>query len=83
MRECARPYPVRLLRRDRVFETLDSDRALRTKVAGDFDGTLPHLLVGEVFGEEHFGDVLTGSPVFREGISEGLILSPVRHTLRL
>jgi hypothetical protein len=83
VRQSARPNTVGLFRRDRVFETLEADGAFGAQVAGNLYRTIPHLFVSEIFREEHLGDILTEGTVLGDSVREGLILSPVRHTIRL
>ena len=85
MWEGAGPDTVGLLRFDSVGETLGQQRAPSTQRFRGSDRVLPCVWVGEVFGEENVGDVLTRHTTdFDNGCTEvAVALSPVAHTVKV
>ena len=79
------PDSVRFLRFDSVGETLDQQRALFTQRFCRSDRIFPGAWIGEVFGEENVGDVLTWHTTdFDYGRTEvAVALSPVAHTVKV
>ena len=85
MRKCASPNTVGFLGFDSVGETLDQQRALFAQRFRGSDRVLPGVFVGEVFGEENVGDVLTWHTTdFDYGCVEvAVALSPVAHKVKV
>jgi hypothetical protein len=83
--EGAGPDTVRFLRFDSVGETLGQQRAPSTQGFRGSDRVLPCIRVGEIFGEENVGDVLTRNTTdFDNGCTEvAVALSPVAHTVKV
>jgi hypothetical protein len=77
--ESPSPNAVTFLTLDSVGETFGFDRAGRANTFRSFDGNLPGLGIGVVFGPKDFRDLLTTnttSPVYRLGkLAVGQVLS--------
>lgn len=85
MWEGACPDSVGFLCFDSVGETLGQERALFAQCFGGSDRIFPGGWVGEVFGEENVGDVLTWHTTdFENGcVQVAVALSPVAHTVKV
>lgn len=85
MGKCASPDTVGFLGFDSVGETLSQQRAFGTEGFGGSDRVLSGRLVGEIFGEENLGDILTGDTtgfVYQCG-KFAVGLSPVGHRVNV
>ena len=85
MWEGACPDSIRLLRFNSVGETLNQQRALFAQRFRGSDRVLSGVRVGEIFGEENVGDVLTWHTTdFDNGCVEvAVALSPVAHRVKV
>jgi hypothetical protein len=64
MWQSASPYAPTFFVLDSVGKTLEADRAVSTQRFRSPDRILSGAFVGEVLGEEYFGNVLAGCTVF-------------------
>jgi hypothetical protein len=83
--KCASPDTVGFLGFDSVGETLSQQRAFGAQRFGGSDRILSGVFVGEVFGEENLGNVLTGDTagfVYECG-KFAVGLSPVGHRVNV